>query len=81
MATLTSEFQYVGRSRGLSSMDGKLSYYVLLYAKTIADISTGIHTVTIREVLASTNSGATFYQWNTTFSGEIGNCLTLLQTV
>lgn len=70
MATLTSEYQYIGRSAQMKARDGSYYYYILLYAKTAPNNSTGYHTVTIKQVLAcSVNSS--FYQYTTTFSGAI----------
>ena len=71
MATLTSEYQYLGISSVMTSVSGKLSYYLLLYGKTSADQITGIHTVTILGRLASTSNGATFYKYATSHSGKI----------
>lgn len=59
--TLTSSYQYIGRSSPMTSNNGKLSYYLLLYAKTSPNQITGIHTVTIKSVLASTITNATYY--------------------
>lgn len=71
MATLTNSYQYLGRSSVMTSVSGKLSYYLLLYGKTSADPITGIHSVTILGRLASTSTGATFYQYATSHSGTI----------
>ncbi len=62
MATnLTSTYQYLGRSGELKSKSGSLKYYLLLYAKTSPNDTTGIHTVSILGRLASVNTNATFY--------------------
>lgn len=71
MATLTSSYQYLGRSSVMSSTSGSLSYYILLYGKTSANQTTGIHTVTIKEVLASTNTNATYYYYTQAHNGKI----------
>ena len=71
MATLTSSYQYLGRSSVMSSTSGSLSYYILLYGKTSANQTTGIHTVTIKEVLASTNTNATYYYYTQAHNGQI----------
>lgn len=55
----------------MKSTDGKLSYYLLLYAKTSADLTTGIHTVTLKSILASTTSGATYYYYTQEHNGKI----------
>lgn len=73
MATLTSSYQYLGRSSVMTSQGGTLSYYILLYGKTTANQDTGIHTVTIKEVLASTNNNATYYQYTQAHNGKINN--------
>ena len=71
MATLTSSYQYLGRSSVMTSTSGSLSYYILLYGKTSANQTTGIHTVTIKEVLASTNDGARYYIYAQSHNGKI----------
>lgn len=71
MAILTNNFQCIGRSSVMTSVSGKLSYYLLLYAETSADENTGIHRVTILGRLASTNNGATFNKYATSYSGTI----------
>ena len=70
MATLTSSYQYLGRSSVMTSKSGSLSYYILLYGKTSANQSTGIHTVTIKEVLASTNK-STYHTYTQAHNGKI----------
>lgn len=67
MATLTSSYQYLGRSDVMKSNSGSLNYYMLLFAKTTTNNTTGIHTVTTKGYLASTNANATFYQYATWF--------------
>lgn len=71
MATLTSSYQYLGRSSVMTSVSGSLSYYILLYGKTTANQTTGIHTVTIKEILASTSSNATYYYYTQAHNGTI----------
>ena len=71
MATLTSDWTFLGRSAVMNSQNGTLPYYLLLYAKTVADEDTGYHTVTVLGRLASTATGATFYQYNTTYSVSV----------
>lgn len=73
MVTLTSSYQYLGRSSVMTSQDGTLSYYLLLYGKTSPDNTTGIHKVSIKTVLASINTGATFYLYTTAYNGKIDN--------
>lgn len=70
MATLTSEYQYLGRSSVMTSKSGSLSYYILLYGKTSANQATGIHTVTIKEILASTNNSS-YYSYTQEHNGKI----------
>lgn len=64
--TLTSSYQYIGRSSAVSCASG-YNYYILLYAKTSGDITTGKHTVSIKMRLACT-SNASFYGLSTTGS-------------
>lgn len=71
MATLTKDYQYLGRSSEMKSQNGNLSYYILLYGKTEANETTGFHKATIKEVLASTTTNASFYQYTTSHSGTI----------
>lgn len=73
MATLTSSYQYLGRSSVMTSQNGNLPYYILLYGKTSANLTTGIHTVTIKEVLASTTNNATYYGYASSHNGKINN--------
>ena len=61
---LTSSYQYIGRSNAVSCPNG-YSYYILLYAKTVAATNTGKHTVSVRQYLACSND-STFHGWNTT---------------
>lgn len=66
MATLTSEYQYIGRSNAVTCPAG-WSYYILLYAKTVGDTATGRHSVTVKQRLVC-NANSTFYGWNTSGS-------------
>lgn len=68
---LTNSYQYIGRSSVMTSTNGKLSYYLLLYAKTTPNQTTGIHTVTIKSVLASTITNATYYYYTQAHNGNI----------
>lgn len=70
MATLTSDYQYLGRSSVMTSVSGKLSYYLLLYGKTSSNPNTAVHSVTIRGRLASTND-TSFYGYATSYSGTV----------
>ena len=71
MATLTSEWQYLGRSSVMKSVGGTLNYYVLIWAKAVPNNATGYYTVTIHERLASTNTNARFYQYPCYYAGTI----------
>ena len=70
MATLTSEYQYLGRSGRIAPRSGNYGYYVLLYGKTVADSLTGAHTVSLRQVLACTIESS-FYLHGSVVSGSI----------
>ena len=70
MATLTSEFQYLGRSAKMAPKSGSYGYYILLYGKTVANAETGIHTVTIQERMACTVDSS-FYNFSSSYSGTI----------
>lgn len=61
---LTSSYQYIGRSNAVSSPNG-WNYYILLYAKTSPNQSTGKHTVSTKLYIACTNDSS-FHNWDTT---------------
>lgn len=69
--TLTSEFQYLGRSEKLSPKSGSYGYYILLYGKTSADEKSGLHTVTIQERIACTTNSS-FYNFSSEYYGSVG---------
>ena len=52
--TLTSEYQYIGRSNGLLNLGGTYHYYLLLYAKTQGSAVTGKHSISLKLRLACT---------------------------
>ncbi len=54
----------------MSPKSGNYKYYVILYAKTEPNETTGNHRVSVREVLACTASSS-FYKHTTTYSGTI----------
>ena len=64
---LTNEYQYIGRSNAVKDQNSRYSYYILLYAKTSGDMTTGRHTVSVKMLLASEMN--TFYGYAT--SGSI----------
>lgn len=66
---LTSSYQYIGRSNAVGCAAG-WSYYILIYAKTSGNASTGKHTVTVKMRLACT-ADSSFYGWSTTGSATI----------
>ena len=68
MATLTSSYQYIGRT-SFKSQNGGGSYYLILHAKTSPNTTTGIHTVSVKGILAS-NYG-TYYGYPSTSTGKI----------
>lgn len=71
MATLTSTYQYLGRSTGMVNQGyASYYYYILIYGKTVANNATGFHTVSIRQVLAC-DSNSSFYQYSTSYNGKI----------
>ena len=65
---LNNEYQYIGRSNAVKDQNDRYSYFILLYAKTVGDISTGKHTVAVKQRLVSTSTN-TFYGYST--SGSI----------
>lgn len=70
MAILNDSYQYIGRSNALGSPAG-WKYYILLYAKTSGNISTGQHTVTVLQRLAC-DVESSFYGFNTSGSATVG---------
>lgn len=66
MATLTSSYQYLGRSGKLGS-----TYYLLVYAKTTPNTTTGIHRVYVQVKFASTQAGTTFYSFPNTIKATV----------
>lgn len=62
--TLTSSYKYMGRSNPVPCPNG-YNYYILLYAKTSKNSSTGKHTITAKQILAC-DSDSSFHNWNTT---------------
>lgn len=69
MATLNSSYQYIGRTSGVSC-DRGWNYYILLYAKTTGDISTGKHTVGVKMRLVCDRE-STFYGYYTDGSVKV----------
>lgn len=65
MATLTSSYQYIGRTNGVKAYGSSYYYYILLYAKTSGSTSTGKHTVSVKMRLACT-ADSSFYMYYTT---------------
>ena len=61
--TLTSEYQYIGRSNAVGCPAG-WQYYTLLYAKTTGDPSTGRHTVSVKMRMAC-DVNSSFYYFDT----------------
>lgn len=66
--TLTNSYKYIGRT-SCKSQNGSGSYYLILHAKTSPNTTTGIHTVSIKGILAS-NYGS-FYGYPSTSTGKI----------
>lgn len=64
MATLTSSYQYIGRSSAVKAYGSEWRYYILLYAKTSGSTSTGKHTVSVKMRLVC-NANSTFYGYYT----------------
>ena len=70
MATkLTSSYQYIGRSSPVSC-DAGFNYYIVLYAKTAGDVSTGKHQVSVQMYLASPDD-TSFYGYYTNGSVSV----------
>lgn len=70
MATLNESYQYIGRSNAVGSPAG-WKFYILLYAKTSGDKTTGKHSVTVKQRLAC-DVRSTFYGFCTTASVTVG---------
>lgn len=63
--TLTSGYQYIGRSNAVFNYGSTYYYYLLLYAKTEGNTSTGKHKVSLKMRIAC-QAGNGFYGYNTT---------------
>lgn len=66
MATLTSDYQYLGRSGKLGN-----TYYLLVYGRTVPNTTTGKHTVYVQVKFASTQGGTTFYSFANTIKATV----------
>lgn len=64
--TLTSSYQYIGRSNAVGCPAG-YKYYILLYAKTSGNSTTGKHSVTVKQRLVCVED-STFHGFYTTGS-------------
>lgn len=69
--TLTSSYQYIGRTNAVSCPSG-WNYYILLYAKTTGSTSTGKHTVGVKMILAC-DADSTFHGFATSASVSVGD--------
>ena len=63
--TLTNSYQYIGRSNAVFNYGSTYYYYLLLYAKTEGNTSTGKHKVSLKMRIAC-QAGNGFYGYNTT---------------
>lgn len=63
--TLTSSYQYVGRSNAVFNYGSTYYYYLLLYAKTDGNTSNGKHKVSLKMRIAC-QAGDGFYGYSTT---------------
>ncbi len=72
MIHLNSEYQYVGRSSAIPTVGGKLSYYLLLYAKATTDETRKY--VSVKEVLACTEV-KTFGEYKSYFHGYVDSAI------
>lgn len=70
MITLSSEYQYIGRSNAVKAYGYNFKYYILMYAKTAEDPTTGSHRVSVKMRLAGTDN-STFYKYYTNGSAEV----------
>ena len=68
--TLTSNYQYIGRTNGVKARTDSWYYYVLLYAKTAGDVATGRHTVSLKMRLAC-DRNSSFYGYTTVGSASV----------
>ena len=69
--TLTTEYQYIGRSNAMKPKSGDAYwYYILLYAKSTPNSSTGYHTVTIKQELVCTVLSR-FWGRSTSYHGTV----------
>ena len=68
--TLTSNYQYIGRTNGVKARTDSWYYYVLLYAKTAGDVATGRHTVSLKMRLVC-DRNSSFYGFATAGSAAV----------
>lgn len=71
MATLNNSYQFLGRSSVMPSVNGVISYYLLLYGKTSSNRDTGIHAVSVKAVLASTTNNGSYYLYQQEYNGKV----------
>lgn len=69
---LNDEYQYIGRSSGVRAYGQSFYYYILLYAKTEGDYTTGKHKVSVLMRMATHGADATFYGYATTGGVTVG---------
>ena len=67
--TLTSEYQYIGRSEAMRNLGAGYYYYLLLYAKTAGSAVTGKHTVSLKLRIAC-DLDVYFYSYASTGYGK-----------
>ena len=68
--TLTSDYQYIGRTSGVKARAQDWLYYVLVYAKTAGDVATGKHTVSVKMRLAC-DRDSSFYGYASAGSAAV----------
>ena len=68
--TLTSDYQYIGRTSGVKARAQEWLYYVLVYAKTAGDVATGKHTVSVKMRLVC-DRNSSFYGYSSAGSAAV----------
>ena len=71
MATLTSNYQYLGRSAAMQPQSGNYYYYLLLYGKAEQVGTSNMYDVSIKTVLACTINASFYGYSSTSHSGKI----------
>ena len=76
MAMLSNEYQYLGRSSAMQSQNGIYDYYLLLYAKAVANGANAGYNIYIKEIIACT-ADSNWYGYRTGCIGHVNGILAI----